>query len=367
MPYDVIARPLDRSEVTRDFLERAVTLLNRAFGAWPRIVLPEGVSAVDHLDWKANGPLPGFPAFLIAEVDGQLAGSRTTLARRVLVRSEPKLFLHFVDAGVDPAFQGRGANRATQQLMHDVLQPQFDLSIDDSTNPHMVHGRTRLGDPREFGNEVRPAVLPLDAWRLARSEGGRLPVPLAALRLRLVSTFARITAGGERGGAKDFALRTVSEFDSRFDAFCAEASTPFDFICERDAAFLNWRYADPRAGAFTIRVAERAGRLVGYVVTKVDGETTHVVDLLITPGEMQVASALIRDAVDHARAAGSASVSCWTPDHHPYRNALQALGFFSLGDTAVLYRPVSMPAAQLAFLEERDASMHFTFGDTDFV
>ena len=367
MPNNVTARTIDRDEVTREFLEQAAALLDRAFGGWPRVELPKGVSPVDHLAWKSNGPLLGFPAFLVSEVDGQLAGCRTTLARRILVRGEPKLYLHFVDAGVDPAFQGRGANRATQELMYGKLHPLFDLSIDDSTNPHMIHGRTRLGDPHQFANEIRPAVLPLIPSHLARTEAGRLPAPLAALRLRLASTFARLRNRQHQGGTSDFTIRTVSDFDERFDAFCTEASGPFDFICERNAAFLNWRYADPRGGAFTIHIAERNGALLGYLVSTVTVEATHVADILVAPNEVAVAGELIDHVISQARASDSPSVSCWMPERHPYRGVLGAAGFFSLGDTAVLYRPVSMPAEQLAFLERPDASMHFTYGDTDFI
>jgi len=167
MPHDAIARPVDRSEVTPEFLERAAALLDRAFGGWPRVRLREGVSPVDHLAWKSDGPISGFPAFLVSEVDGQLAGCRTTLARHVLVRGERKLYLHFVDAGVDPAFQGRGANRATQELMYTKLHPLYDLSIDDSTNPHMIDGRTRTGNrpPSELAS--RPGESGSTAGRIS--------------------------------------------------------------------------------------------------------------------------------------------------------------------------------------------------------
>lgn len=372
MADDVIARAVERDEVTRGFLERAAAVIDRAFGGWPEVALRDGVSAVDHLEWKASGTTPGFPAFLVAEVDGQLAGCRTVLVRRVLVRGEPKIFVHFVDAAVDPGFQGRGANRATQQLMHDVYQPQFDLSIDDSNNPHMIRGRRRLGGGTEnFGNAVRPMVLPLDATRLVRAdsegEGGRLPTPLAALRLRAVSRLASFSARGARGPAPGCSIREVDRFDDRFDAFCAAATAPFDFVPERTEAFLNWRYADPRSGEFTIRVAERGDDLLGYVVLIDRDDTTHIADILVAAGEPAIAGALLDEVTRHARAAGTMAVSGWLAEHHPYRAAFRARGFVPMGGTSIVYRAVAMPAEELAFLERSDAAMHFTYGDTDFI
>jgi hypothetical protein len=289
----------------------------------------------------------------------------------VLVRGEPKLFVHFVDAAVDPAFQGRGANRATQQLMHDVYQPQFDLSVDDSNNPHMIRGRRRLGGGAEqFGNAVRPMVLPLDAARLVGTDhegaSGRLPAPIAALRLRALSRLARFSAREHRG-PPDCSLRPIETFDDRFDAFCASATAPFDFVPERTQGFLNWRYADPRAGEFTIRIAERGGELLGYVVFIDRDDTTHIADVLVAPGEPATLGALLDEVTRHARAAGSMAVSGWLAEHHPYRAAFRSRGFVPLGGTSIVYRPVAMPAEELAFLERSDAAMHFTYGDTDFI
>jgi len=367
MSDDVVARAVERDEVTPEFLERAAAVIDRAFGGWPQVTLREGVSAVDHLAWKAGGPILGFPAFLAALVDGQLAGCRTVLVRRVLVHGEPKLFVHFVDAAVDPAFQGRGANRATQEMMYGVYQPQFDLSIDDSNNPHMIRGRRRLGGGTEaFGNAVRPMVLPLDATRVVSGEQRHLPTPLAALRLRLASRIARLTTRPPRR-ASDVSLRSVESFDERFDAFCAAASAPFDFVPERTQAFLNWRYADPRAGEFTIRVAERNGQLLGYVVHIDRDDTTHIADILVATDQPGVTDALLEEVARHARTAGKAAVAGWLAERHPYRAAFRSRGFVPLGGTSIVYRPVAMPAEQLAFLEERDASMHFTYGDTDFI
>ena len=366
MADEVTTRAVAHDEVTAEFVEEAAELLNRAFDGWPRLDL--AVSSADHLVWKMNGALPGFPAALAAEIDGRLAGYRTVLARRVLVQGVPKLFLHFVDAGVDPELQGRGVNGAVQRLMVEEFHPQFDLSIDDGTLGTIVRSRDRLGGVDEFGNPVRPAVLPLDATRYLRARSRRRMVAPAALLLRVASMATRLVAQPRRGRRAACSIRTVEEFDARFDEFCAEAATPFDLIAERTAAFLNWRYADPRAGDFTIRVAEREGRLLGYMVTKTGAELTSVADLLVAPGEAAVAGALIEEAVRAGREAGSAAVSCWLPQRHPYRRALRAAGFVALGRrTSLVYRTVSMSAEELSFLGDRGTSMHLTEGDTDFI
>jgi GNAT superfamily N-acetyltransferase len=367
MVDELVTRSVQRDEVTPELLERVAALLHRAFDGWPDLGL--SVSATDHLKWKMNGVLPELPAGIIAELDGRLASYRTLLGRRVLVKQEPKLFLHFVDAAVEPELQGRGVNRAMQQMMDDDFHGEFDLSIDDSSNRTIVRGRGRLGIIHEFGNPVRPYVLPLDAHRFVQDRSSkRMPLAVAAALLRIASIATRLVSRRGRGSDETCSVRTIDGFDARFDEFCAEAIAPFAFVAERTAAFLNWRYADPRGGDFTIRVAERDGQLLGYLVTRTGAELARVADILAAPDEAWVASVLLRDAVDAAREAGSAAVTCWLPERHPYRSALRSMGFVVLRRTTPLvYRAAAMPDEELAFLRERRTSMHLTEGDTDFI
>lgn len=368
MADEVTTRSVERDEVTPEFIERVEGLLDRAFDGWPRLDLP--VSTADHLRWKMSGAPPELPVAIVAELDGRLASYRTLLARQVLIRGEQRLFLHFVDAAVEPELQGRGVNRAMQELMQREFHARFDISIDDSTNDTIRRGRTRLGAIHEFGNPVQPYVRLLDWQRFLRTGSAvGLPVRVARLLFRsAVSALARLASRSDGGGRANYSIRTVQAFDERIDAFCAKATAQFDLVPQRTAEFLNWRYADARGGQFTIRIAELEGRLLGYVVTKPGEEMTKVADLLVAPGETSVAGALIADAVGAAREAGSEAITCWFPRRHPYRAALHAAGLVALGrETSLVYRAVSMTDEELAFLREPGTSMHLTEGDTDFI
>src|SRR3546814_384679 len=120
-----------------------------------------------------------------------------------------------------------------------------------------------------------------------------------------------------------FEVRSLDRFDERIDTFCIEAATAFDLIQARDQGYLNWRYADDRAGQFTIRIAEDAGgRLLGYLVLRTGRATTDLADLLALPGRTDVAQALVRDAVGLSRATGASAVRSWTMRGHPYEALL---------------------------------------------
>ena len=65
-----------------------------------------------------------------------------------------------------------------------------------------------------------------------------------------------------------FAIRETPAFDDSLDVFWPEAAPQFDLIYAHTKDVMNWRYADPRAGDFTITLAEHDGLLLGYVITR---------------------------------------------------------------------------------------------------
>lgn len=368
MTEGLTIRAVERAEATPQFVAAAASLLDRAYDHWPAFDL--GVSREEHLAWKMAGPTPGFPAALAAEIGGRLVGYRTLLARQLLVQGKTRLFLHFVDAAVDPGMQGRGINGAMQQLMMDQFHPLFDLSVDDSGNATILRGRILLGAVSRFGNAIRPYLRPLDGARLFsdRRRTRRIPSALGGGLLNLASGGVRLASSLDRRSSHDYSLRTIEEFDSRFDEFCRMATMPYDFVAVRDSEFLNWRYADRRAGNFVIRVAERDGEILGYAVTKPSGLMTKLADVLVAPTEIPVAAALVEDSVRLAREAESAGVTCWLPQQHTYRGALRRSGFVAFRRTTrLMYRAVSMHKEELSFLRSGKTPMHYTMGDTDLV
>jgi hypothetical protein len=93
----------------------------------------------------------------------------------------------------------------------------------------------------------------------------------------------------------------------------------------RHRAYLNWRYADPRAGRYTIRVAEEKGELLGYVVPAVSRGKGFIADLLVLPGRLDVVAALVEDAAGHLAERGLSALRCWCAKRHPYRRCCCAV------------------------------------------
>ena len=109
------------------------------------------------------------------------------------------------------------------------------------------------------------------------------------------------------------------------------------------------------------------GELIGYAVVRTAGDRAYLADLLALPDRRDAVEALARDAVEVARGSGAAVIDCWLPRRHPYRAALQGLGFIDRGDAGVSYHPVQASDEVLAPLADPGARLHYTLGDTDLV
>jgi hypothetical protein len=199
--------------------------------------------------------------------------------------------------------------------------------------------------------------------------GGRLPAPLAVLRIELEKAVNRLLHPPYfRRARYDGSIAALERFDERIGGFFEEAARPFDFIVVRSADYLHWRYCDPAAGRFTIRVAEQQGRLLGYLVFKIAEGEGYIADLLALPGRSDVVRSLVEDALRHFREAGVEQVTCWMVSRHPYNGILRRYGFLDSGkDVGFGCREVSLDRSDLDFLEDLRARIHLTHGDTDWI
>ena len=331
-----------------------LAVLEAAFPRWPPFGLD--VAPIDHLRWKLEGP-PGRPGLaLLADIGGQLAGLSVILARRFLARGVVRSVEEQVDVATHPAFQGVGVHREKRRVLTGEVHPRFDLRLGASRIAHMEAYADRMGN-QPFGSPVVPHRKLYRPWRPAswRPRNARLLAGALVPRRRTRSGVAA-------------AVRTGDRFDGRADGLFKAAATAFDLVQVRDAGYLNWRYADPRAGRYTLLQAEEGDRLLGYAVFKIERHAGQIVDLLVLPGREDVLDALLAAADRALREAGAEHGEVRLTAGHLYAAAVRSCGFAaSVPDTSYNYRALALPAEEVAFLAEPGVRIHLTAGDSDWV
>lgn len=348
-----------------------VELLHLCFDRWPPFEVT--CSDEDHVRWKMNADDASRARQTVAtpiDDDTAIISSAFQIRRLCWLRGEERVAADAADQAVHPDWRQLGVNEKRHMLRRELGVENHDFLLSWLPN-HPATRRAGLRNPI-LGNRVlvlwRPATLrsvlavpyrlrgARFAWRIARGYA-RQRVSAAWARLRRHSDVPRF-----RGQLID-----LERFDQRTDAVWDAAKADFDFAVVRRQGFLNWRYADPRAGRFVIRAAIEDGNVIGYCVTKPYANPAEVMDLLVRPGRLDAVAALVTDAVRLIRMQGLAEIHCWLPQTHPYAATVRALGFLDSGrDPSMRYSPNVMAEDELAFLGDPATRVHATIGDTDF-
>ncbi len=301
-----------------------------AFGSWPAIDID--VTPIEHLQWKLSSDPLGKDFTYVAETHGgRIIGCQIVTIQRLQDGDRTLLADTCTDYAVHPDFQGRGLSRDLWQMDVARFTETFDLIMSISDSPAVLHQIETIG------------------W------GKRLANSLDWLERTVVPP--RSSASG---------LASASSFDPRFDDFCRAALAPFRLAIVRDSTYLNWRFADRRAGRYATRIAEEGGELAGYVVYTVSRGNGVIADLLVLPERLDLVDALMEDAARFFAERGIGNMRCWSPQRHLYLDALLEAGFQRL-------RPVGQFGfgphgdRQLPARDDPNAAVHFMPGDTDIV
>ena len=347
-------------------------LLSRAFDRWPAREVE--VSPLEHLRWRMRSDPLAPRHQWVAEIDGKITAMAGNIFRRLRVRGRDYLAREGVDSAADPLYQVTGLYAAmVDRVRESPHRSDTDLGFSFMTNPVLLkrrrhRGRKPLANPIQvLEKPYRPRAV---VARRRKRYGGRLPAPLAALRIGLRSALHRLSHVPYREHARcDWSITTLERFDDRIEELFEEAAQPFDFLVIRSRDYLNWRYCEPAAGRFTVRVAEENGRLLGYLVFRIAEGEGYVADLLALPGRTDVVRSLIEDALHLLREAAVAQVTCWMISRHPYNGILQRYGFIDSGRHVEFGCFTMDPDSTLVdfLFDDPDARIHLTHGDSDWI
>jgi hypothetical protein len=306
----------------------------------------------------------------VAVVDEEIVAMMLRIVRRVRVEGRDHVVREGVDAAIDPRYEGQRLFGAMlDQALTTPHRSEIDLNFSFTTNPRMLHRSRRLGG-RLINNPIQVLEKPCRARAIVArrkgKHGGRLPAPLAVLRIELTTAWNRLRHPPYwRRAKRAWSIDTLERFGDHTDRFFDEAARPFDFLVVRRQDFINWRYCDPAAARFTVRVAERRKR---PAPDSQDQRRGYIADLLALPGRVDVVRSLIDDALRIFREAGVERVNCWMIAWHPYNAVLRRYGFMDSGSKiGFTHMADNLDDEALAFVAEPGARIHLTHGDSDWI
>jgi hypothetical protein len=171
----------------------------------------------------------------------------------------------------------------------------------------------------------------------------------------------------------DFDIGKIIHFDERIEGFWEEIKDHYHFIVKRSQDYLNWRYCDPRGGDYLVMIAQRDADILGYMVLRTDGHQPeypigYIVDLLTLPNRIDVATALVENAVSYFDGHHINMILCMLMKNHPYEAILKRNGFITKRERIPLFYTDYAEVKELKRSETRSPSrIHFVYGDLDVI
>jgi len=335
-------------------------VVQAAFDRWPAVEID--CSAVEHVEWKMTSP--GTPAghHTVVTADDQVVCLKLRWVGRARIDGAEYVTDTGADFAADLAYRGRGLGRLLTDFEEGGARSRGDLAMDLPPSNDVVREHLHAEDIRSQWLTVWTRPLGL---RSTLATLRRQPLALAGAVSR--SAGARFRP---RGGPRDVEVRSIDHFDAGADRLWQAARDSVDFARIRDAAYLNWRYADPRSGRREILGAFVDDELLGWTVLRLTNTSAQLIDVLLAPRRLDVGAALLASTIDRARELQAHSLDAWLAPGSQYEPVLRRAGF-AAGSDPIRYeffapRGGSTTAELIDRLGDPNLSTHVTMGDFDF-
>lgn len=279
-----------------------------------------------------------------------------------------------VDAVVHPDYRKIGVYDRMSELIYDLCRKScIEYRYTVSVNPILLKRNLRMGYPR-FPHDVMIFVRIHDVNKHLQM----IPLKNAWLKksgfllIKKLHQFKK-TLADSSPIHKNFHISRIRSFSHEIDLLWDDVKNHYNFIVERTHDYLNWRYCDPRGGKYIVKQAEEDGRILGYIVTRVNRfiegyPVGYIVDLLTLPGRLDVSEALLAEAVNHFDEEKINVVTGLVIRNHPNEKIFKKHGFVNSREKINIFFKKYRTIEEINKLKSNLAeNIHFTCGDFDHI
>jgi hypothetical protein len=265
---------LTRETYERD-LDQTLDLFAQAFGR----PIPREFLVWRYLDNPAGGP-----EVCVAREEGAIIGSYSVSPVWLDCAGEARPTALSMTTMTHPAHNGKGIFKTLATSLYDRLAAGYDL----------VWGFPNFNSHFAFANRL--------AWK------DIYEVPTLVLGLRDAAIDA-----------------PAPERDDAFECDYRQARRAESIAVRKDRDYLRWRYGRNPINRYQTFVVKEGDEVASFAIVKTFGDGLDLVDLQAASDEQ--ADLLVRQVIQHAKAAGLASIATWCPVHASSHKVFEKLGF----------------------------------------
>jgi len=365
LPENAIVRKYEPGD------ERNIVEFLNSVLKWPAFEID--TPKLDFRKWKYID-VPGGPATigLVANENGIIVCHSAGLPLRIIIGGKEFKSIEGTDVCRDQEY-------STEEMLLKAIECKNDQAMEKGIEVGFSYPAEGMYDTltnhfgyRDLGIEVSWPLYILDPRVFFALSKAGFPKAIAYRTVTLGNR--RLAAKAKRDGS-GLVVKETSRFGPGISKLFRESAKGFDIIVVRDQELLNWRYADKRAGKFSILVADSDRETYGYVVLKAEGKgetrCCYIVDMLVHPDKSEAARLLLLRALDHSKRMGAMALHCRLVKGHPYRTAFREVGFVRMprrpqdAETRLLLLNTFGLAEIQDVISKDRIRVHMMLGDTD--
>ncbi len=344
-------------------------LLETVFHGWPDFDL--NCEAIDHWRWRYLEAPANSEHLHVCEAGGRIVGCLHHSPVSMKIGAREYAGHLGGDIAVLKPFRNRGlVGELTGEAAEQRTRSGFWFSYYETPHPHLIQTFKKVAFQLPIQSRHLVRVNDIALHLAGQNRIRRWFKSCTFEASQLLNTLQYFQHKGRINS--ELKLSRVTSFDARYDEFWERISPHYQLIIRRDSDFLNWRYADERAGDFRVICAQDEQRLIGYIVLRINRHDANypeafVVDLLCEPGRDDAARTLLAAGLDYFDGQHINVVNCIIPQLHPYRKILGANGFLDSGTRTIVFlranKPMEQQMAELDRMAPGEA--YYTYGDID--
>jgi GNAT superfamily N-acetyltransferase len=312
----------------------------------------EAEASLQRWQWQyeRNPNLPdGAPLIWLLRHDGEVIGQYATMPVKLAVNGREIDAAWGMDVMITPEHQRGGFGR--------MMFETWDRNTGASIGIGLTDASAGLFKKLEWGDmgRVPRLVKPLSA----RAAGSATGV------IHRTSRFVRNQATRLRPIGGD--VRQVHRFDDGVTRLWERVSPRFAFVVRRDAAYLNWKFADAPHLTYALATYVKDGDTRAYAVIRHveqgDLRVTILADFLADPEDPAALHALLRWVDREALAARSDLVRVFTT-HAGFLRTLRSAGYLDREPAMRFVAKINAFEVPASYYDSA-ADWHVTIGDSD--
>lgn len=344
--------------------EQIIPLLVQAFDDW-RL---RGERASGFWDWLyIDNPIAS-NVITLGVIDDKIIATHLTLTLRIKICDKIFNCIYCTDHTVHPDYRRMGVSNKIVNIVIDRMPPNnisFDYFYSD--NPILL---------KKFPTKYDS--LPYPACQYVRIRNIKLHCKMKHTKrawltsmgfktLKLAAKLKNLIRTKHQGG--DFRVSKIRHFDDRVDIFWEKIKNNHNFILERSKEYLNWRYCDQRAGEYRVMQAEDEVQVLGYIVLAIierhkGYREGYIIDILTIPERLDIADALIKEAVDYCDNNEINAINCLVIKNHRYESILNKNEFINRRkNMIVFYFQYGIENESRKLHSSSPSSIHLCYGD----